>query len=142
MTHPLAIYTTPEKRSVLITIIDNRDGLNVIEESNEWIVLTLDQGLPVWVHENFINATGRTGTITGSNVNARSVPLIASGTVVGQLNKNQVVSIISQQKEWYRVQSPKHFKGWAKTADFITKPIISASNKPLNQGQVLSLIHI
>ena len=138
VTHPLAIYTTPEKRSVLITIIDNRDGLNVIEESNEWIVLTLDQGLPVWVHENFINATGRTGTITGSNVNARSVPLIASGTVVGQLNKNQVVSIISQQKEWYRVQSPKHFKGWAKTADFITKPIISASNKPLNQGQVAS----
>lgn len=121
-THPLAIYTNPAERSVLITIIDNRDDLNIVENSSEWLIVTLDSGMPVWVHENFIEVNGKDGRVTGSNVNARSVPLIASGTVVGQLNKNEAVDVLDQQKEWYRVQSPKRFKGWAKVSDYNSKP--------------------
>jgi len=125
--HPLAIYTDPAKRSVLVTILDDRDGIEIVSQDDDWVVVTRDAGLPVWVHENFIKIDGDRGDITGSNVNARSVPLIASGTVVGQLNKGERVVVLDTQNEWYRVQSPTRFRGWSKTGDFNAKPSVSVS---------------
>lgn len=130
--HPLAIYTNPAKRSVLITIVDKRDGLNIVERSSDWLIVTLDTGLPVWVHSNFINVNGSKGVVTGSNVNARSVPLISSGTVVGQLNKQEKVDVLDQKDEWYRVQSPTRFRGWAKRSEYNNPPAIESEAKTVS----------
>jgi len=135
--NPLSIYTDPAKRSVLIMIIENRDGLNVLESSKEWSVVSRDEGLPVWVHSNFIRVNNDKGTITGSNVNARSVPLVTSGTVVGQLNKDEVVDVLDQQKDWYRVQSPSRFKGWAKTAELNSDSANTSPQAAAPQDQAL-----
>ena len=135
--NPLSIYTDPAKRSVLIMIIENRDGLNVLETSKEWSVVSRDEGLPVWVHSNFIRVSNNRGTITGSNVNARSVPLVTSGTVVGQLNKDEVVDVLDQQKDWYRVQSPSRFKGWAKTAELNNDSANTTPQAAASQNEAL-----
>lgn len=136
ISHPLAIYTNPAKRSVLVTILDNRDGITLVERADDWVIVSREMGLPVWVHENFIDVNNKkadkNGTITGSSVNARSVPLIASGTVIGQLDKDEKVDVIDKQNEWYRIQSPARFKGWAKTSEFDTKPV--ATQEPTLAG--------
>ena len=108
--------------------------MNIVERSDDWLIVTLDKGLPVWVHKNFIVVKGRKGLVTGSNVNARSVPLISTGTVVGQLNKAETLKVLDQQDDWYRVQSPRRFKGWVKKAEYDTKPIIRERNDVVSQA--------
>ncbi|NND82372.1 MAG: hypothetical protein HKN50_08085 [Gammaproteobacteria bacterium] len=115
---PTAIYTNPKVRSVLIALIDDRSSLELVERDSNWVTVTSSVGFPVWVHGDFVSATNDMGTITGSAVNARSVPIITNGTVVGRLQKNEVVNILDKRKEWYRVVAPQRFKAFVKVADF------------------------
>ena len=115
---PIAVYTNPAKRSVLIAILDDRKHLNVVSSKAEWTEVTNHEGLPVWVHKNYIVVSNDIGTIKGNSVNARSVPLITNGTIVGRLNNNESVVVIDQQNAWYRVVSPSHFTAWVKTEDY------------------------
>jgi len=114
----IAVYTDPEIRSVLITIVDSKDQLNVISKDEEWTVVKSEIGFPVWVHSRFILVADDIGTITASDVNARSVPIITNGTIVGQLDRNETVAVLDKHDTWYRVTSPRHFQAWVKTEDF------------------------
>ncbi len=141
---PIAIFTNPSVRSVLITILDNADGLELVSEDTPWSVVNSRAGFPVWVSKNFIRSDGQYGTITGSSVNARSVPLVTTGSVVGRLNKGERVEMLDERGDWYRVMSPKRFRGWVKTDDLrasLGKPIGTTEayareeTKPENNGQ-------
>lgn len=138
----IAVFTNPAIRSVLITIIDNADDLELVSEDAPWSVVNSNNGLPVWVSKNFIAKDRNQGTVTGSSVNARSVPLVTSGSVVGRLNRGERVEILDERKDWYRVMSPKRFRGWVKTSDLLTslgKPAEveqrSISDEPNTQTQ-------
>lgn len=115
---PIALYTDPAIRSVLITIIDKRSSLDVLNKGNQWYTVSRKDGFPVWVHGDFLKVTGATGTVTGSAVNARSVPIVTNGTVVGKLEKGEKVTILDDRNNWYRIISPARFTAWAKTEDF------------------------
>jgi len=115
---PIAVFTNPAVRSVLISIIDNASTLQTVSEDKPWAVVTNTGGFPVWVNKNFISADGSNGVVTANSVNARSVPLITTGSVVGRLNKGEPVTIIDQRGDWYRINSPEYFKGWVKINDF------------------------
>lgn len=141
-TRPIALYTNPNKRPVLISILDNRNELTVIKTSPNWARVKSAKGLPVWVHQNFINVRNKKGTIKGSNVNARSVPLITNGSIVGRLNKGETVSILDKKNQWYRVTSPTRFVAWVKSEDMfdsdniasaepVKKPLVDS--KPINK---------
>lgn len=124
--HPkkqIAVYTNPNKRAVLISILDSPDDLEIIEQSEEWARVRNANGLPVWVHEDFISVKDTKGTITGNNVNARSVPLITTGTIVGRLTQGEPVEILAHQKQWYRVKSPASFIAWVKNKDLATSTL-------------------
>lgn len=116
----IAIFTNPAVRSVLITILNDTSGLDVTSQDQTWSVVSNNEGFPVWVSKNLIDKNGSQGVVTGSSVNARSVPLITTGSVVGRLNEGERVSIIDERDNWYRVHSPKRFKGWVKTDDLNT----------------------
>lgn len=115
----IAVYTDPSKRAVLISILDNHKGLTILDQAGKWTRVRNKSGLPVWVHQNFISVNGSKGTIKGERINARSVPLIARGTIVGSLNNGQSVVVLDQQKSWYRINSPASFEAWVKTEDLI-----------------------
>ncbi len=127
-TDPIAVYTNPAKRSVLITILTIRDQLNVVNTTPEWTEVTNDSGFPVWVHQDYIVVADDIGTIQGSSVNARSVPLITSGTIVGQLNDTETLAVLDKKNSWYRVMSPSRFKAWVKTDEFNRKPTPRSEN--------------
>ena len=137
---PAALYTNPKVRSVLISILDDRSSLKVIERGNEWLTVTSDTGFPVWVHQDYISVKGRKGSITGSAVNARSVPIITNGTVVGRLEKNEIVTVLDNRKEWYRIVAPVRFKAWVKADDYDRLPVekttvASAETKPESEPE-------
>jgi len=119
---PIAIYTDPAVRSVLIAIIDNRDELELVEKSETWSVVTSRVGFPVWVHGDYINVSDSHGVVKGDAVNARSVPIVTNGTIIGRLNRNEKVTVIDKRNEWFRVVAPTRFKAWVKGSDFNTTP--------------------
>lgn len=130
----IAVYTNPNKRAVLISILDSSDGLEIIKQSEKWARVRNADGLPVWVHEDFITVKGTKGTIIGNNVNARSVPLIRTGTIVGRLSQDAPVEVLARQKQWYRVQSPASFIAWVKNDDLtenMRTPSKPVQNTPL-----------
>lgn len=115
---PIAIYTDPEIRSVLIALVDKRSALKVVSQDDEWTVVTSDNGFPVWVHSRFIVVADDIGTLTGSEVNARSVPIITKGTIVGQLEKGETLAVLDKRDTWFRVKSPSRFQAWVKTSEY------------------------
>ncbi len=129
--NPIAVYTDPAKRSVLIAIIDIRDQLSVTNSGPKWTQVTNQNGFPVWVQENYLDVSNKIGTVKGNAVNARSVPLITNGTVVGRLNNGETLLVLDKKNSWYRVMSPSRFKAWVKTDEFkrsktpATKPATS-----------------
>ncbi len=115
---PIAVYTDPSKRSVLIAILDIRDQLVVSDSNAEWTKVRNAEGFPVWVHQDFIRITDDIGTIRGNAVNARSVPLITTGSIVGRLNNGEKLAVLDKRNQWFRVVSPNRFHAWVKTQDF------------------------
>jgi TPR repeat protein len=116
--NPIAVYTNPKKRSVLITMLDVRKQLTTIKTSPEWTQVSSDDGFPVWVHRDYIQVSDDIGTISGNGVNARSVPLITNGSIVGSLNNDETLAVLDKKNAWYRVMSPSRFKAWVKTDEF------------------------
>ncbi|GAA6138013.1 hypothetical protein NBRC116583_17600 [Arenicella sp. 4NH20-0111] len=129
----IAVFTDPSIRSVLITMLENAAELKVVSEDDKWSIVESNKGLPAWVSKNFIRADGARGVVTGNSVNARSVPLITSGSIVGRLNRNETVAILDSRGEWYRIRSPKRFKGWVKSNELLlASPNIKRPTPPLN----------
>lgn len=128
---PLALYTNPAIRSVLITIQDSNHKIEVIKRGKKWTSVRITDGFPVWVHGDFIKTQNDYATLIGDSVNARSVPIITQGTVVGKLNKGEKLLIVDAQGDWYRVISPVRFKAWVKTdnLDQLPKTIITQAVK-------------
>jgi len=120
-TNPIAVYTNPSPRAVLIAILDVRNQLNVISSTSEWTKVSHPNGFPVWVHRDFVDVSDDIGVITGNSVNARSVPLLTNGSIVGKLNTGETLSILDTRDEWYRLMSPRRFNAWVKTEDFNLK---------------------
>ena len=114
----IAIYTNPAIKPLLITIAKSKEDINVLAEQDKWLKINSKIGLPVWTHQDFIEINGNIGTITGTNVNSRSVPMITRGSIVGRLNKKEQVRVIEQKGEWVRILSPNRFKGWIKKYDY------------------------
>lgn len=140
LNNPIALYTNPAKRSVLISIFDFREQLTIVDIRPEWTEVSSIDGFPVWVHRDFIDVSDDIGTISGNSVNARAVPLLTSGTIVGRLNNDEIVIVLDKKDSWYRVSSPSHFKAWVKTDEFDRNKTLTtiaqdpiANNTTINQ---------
>lgn len=126
---PIALFTNPQVRSVLIAIINNPNNLNVRSSNAEWSVVDSKIGFPIWIHGDFLRVNNNRGVITGQTVNARSVPIITKGTIVGSFNQGETVRILTKRGEWYRVISPLRFKAWVKTDDLKQAKKIAVTSK-------------
>jgi len=133
---PIAIYTDPDIRSVLIAIVDDREELELVSQDDVWTIVTSEQGFPVWIHSRFIVVADDIGTITATNVNARSVPIITNGTIVGQVDKGETMAVLDSRDNWFRVVSPKSFQAWVKTSEFDAAPTVSEPEQVTLQAEV------
>ena len=92
-------------------------------------------GFPVWVHGDFIMVDGNIGIITGTSVNARSVPIVTQGTVVGKLNKDELLNVVEDRDGWFRVLAPKRFQAWVKTSDLRREALVTSNASALETKQ-------
>jgi uncharacterized protein YgiM (DUF1202 family) len=122
---PVAIYTDPKIRSVLIAIINDQTDLTITRAGSQWSSVKSNKGIPVWVRGDYLkldrplaNNDSVLGRVTGDNVNTRSVPIVSSGTLVGRLNKGERLRVIDSRGKWYQVIGPTRFTAWVKTRDF------------------------
>lgn len=125
----IALYTNPAIRSVLIAILDDRESLQEIDRGEKWVTVQNSEGFPVWVHGDFLEVNDDIGVVSGQSVNARSVPIITNGTVVGKLKQDEILTVLDQRKGWYRVTAPERFKAWVKVADMNSVQIGADSGK-------------
>lgn len=127
---PIALYTNPQQRAVLIAIVDERDHISVQRESGPWSIVRSNVGFPVWVHGDFILVDGEIGKVTGASVNARSVPIVTNGTVVGKLKKDEWLEVVDRRDDWFRVVAPPRFIAWVKTSDLERQEKIAKQTAP------------
>jgi len=130
----IKVFPNPEIDGDLIPTADITDGIKISKRSGEWTSINSTKGFPVWVHGDFVKVKNKRGTITGSNVNARSKPNVANGAIVGRLNKGETLQIISDNGTWYRLNSPARFVAWVKTQDLdsLAKPKQASNNSTEN----------
>jgi len=130
---PIALYTNPSIQSFLIFTIDDRSNLEIVSSTDQWVNVRYKNGIPAWVHQDLVSVSGSQATLIASSVNARAVPLIVRGNIIGRLNKGDKVEVISQLKEWFRITSPASFTAWVKTADFKKTTSSQTANASLPQ---------
>jgi len=126
----IALYTDPSIRSLLISIADDSSKLRLIKKSGDWSHVKHEEGFPVWVHTDFLSVSDDHASVLGNNVNARSIPMIVRGSIVGQLNKSDRVRILNLVGEWYRIVSPTRLTAWVRSSDY-HKP--AKDNGPTSQ---------
>ena len=111
-------------RGSRVTILEDREG---------WLKIVLPENEDSWVSAQFVEkGVGDVGTITGDAVNVRFDP-VASGEVLGQLNRGFQVRIVEEREGWYRVKPLPGAIGWISSdfvkelpAEVVVTPTISA----------------
>jgi len=113
----IAVYNRPDKNSMLVSIIPAEANISVVKTTNDWVQVSVADGFPVWVYKNFVKTDGVMATVTGDNVNARAVPLVLRGSVVGQLFKGAELKVLETQDKWVRLQSQADFTAWVERTE-------------------------
>jgi len=125
---PIPVFTNPAIRPILITILDSSETIRAIEEQNEWIKIQSTDGLPAWIHQDFLKVRNGIGTVNGNNVNIRAVPLLTNGSKIGQLDSGEQVTVIRKKDNWYNIVSPNGLTAWVKSTAYNEAIELLASN--------------
>ncbi len=110
------------KKGDKVTIVGKRQG---------WYKVRLPKTIPVYVHYELVQRrTEPAGIVKGSRVNARAKPNIKA-TLVGQLNKGEIVTIRGLKNEWLEITPTANCSAWIST-DFIdyVKPGLAKEPEP------------
>jgi len=91
--------------------------LKVITENAGWAQVLIPTPLNVWVYGRYVEQTGDSAQIRGSQVRARSLPSTsAASTILGIFDNNVPVTVISKEGDWIRVSVRDSIPAWVKTA--------------------------
>ena len=128
----IAIYTRPDKNSMLVSIVPKNTNISVVKTEEKWLKISVANGLPVWVHRDFVESNGDLATITGNNVNARAVPLVLRGSVIGQFFEGTQLPVLETQEKWIRLQSTADFTAWIERSELAQSLIASTPSDQKN----------
>lgn len=89
------------------------DKLVVVNEKADWLEVILPPNAPCWILKKFVEAKGENkGMVKSGRVNARSSAAISDNNVIGQINLDAEVTILKEEKEWYKISPLPYFTGW------------------------------
>ena len=91
----------------------NRDAdVEVISQIYDWYKIKLPPKTPSFIKKDFATMIDdKTAKVSGDNVNIRLRP-DTSSAIVGRVNKDEVVSILEDKGEWYRIEPASSTFGW------------------------------
>ncbi len=121
---------------------NKNDRLEVVKEHFGWYKVRLPAEAPAYIKKSFTvllpedkNPGSRTAKVEKENVNIRLGPGL-NYTLIGKADKNEIISIVSETPDWYRIQPTQNCFGWI-NKQFVDKaavltvppPVVKAGQK-------------
>jgi uncharacterized protein YgiM (DUF1202 family) len=114
--------------SEVICKVDKGEPLDVSSELYDWYKISLPQAAPSFIKKDFVTLSkdGKIAKVSADFVNIRLRPDISS-PILGKVNKDEIVDILQDKGDWYRIKPVKNSFGW------IHKSFVSESRKDITK---------
>ncbi|MFH0913185.1 MAG: SH3 domain-containing protein [Candidatus Omnitrophota bacterium] len=98
--------------SKIICKINKGDLVEVVQELYEWYKIRLPKRAPSFIHKNLVLLLGEgTARVLKNNVNIR-LSADESSWILGKVNKNEVINIVGESGDWYKIEPVNNSFGW------------------------------
>ena len=98
--------------SKIICIANNGEPVEVIKESYGWYKIRLPKTAPSFIKKNLVGLVDKkTAKVIKDNVNIRLRP-DESSPILGKADKNEVINIVEERGEWYKIEPLNNSFGW------------------------------
>jgi len=106
---------------------DKATCLDIIEEKYGWYKIRLPKHAPSFIRSDFLLIIDKnTAKVSKSKVNIR-LRAAEDSPILGRVDKDTLVTIISEDKGWYRIEAPGSSFGWV-NKQFIKVPCTNAKS--------------
>ena len=97
----------------LLKLLLRGTPIKIIGHRQQWARVQIPGPLNVWVYGRYVNQQGDTARIQGTQVRARSMPSTTrSSAILGLLDGNTPVTVISKEGDWIRVSVRDVVAAW------------------------------
>jgi len=116
--------------AAVICVLNKSEKIEVISEFFEWYKIRLPKNAPSYISKRFVACVDeapqtlcRNGRVINNKVNVRLKPS-ESSAILAKLNKTDQVSILSEEKGWYKIEPVASSHGWVhkKFVDKLPEP--------------------
>jgi N-acetylmuramoyl-L-alanine amidase len=159
-TDELNVRSGPSLNDDIVTTLNKGDLYPVLKAQGDWIQIQLSNGQKGWVANYLVSVTeestasqvesvqaktkevSKTAIITVNSLNVRSEPSL-NGNILGKLQKNDTVKIISESNDWIEITHNGQ-SGWI-SSQYIqennSEEIVNKSNIETITSGELSILH-
>ena len=97
----------------LLKLLMRGTPIKIIGHRQQWARVQISGPLNVWVYSRYVNQQGDAARIQGTQVRARSMPSTSrSSAILGLLDGNTPVTVISKEGDWIRVSVRDVVAAW------------------------------
>jgi len=98
--------------SKIICAVNKGEPVEVIRESYGWYKIRLPKAAPSFIRKNLVTLIDeKTVKVIKDNVNIRLNPS-ESSPILGRAGKNEVINILGDRGEWYKIEPLNNSFGW------------------------------
>ncbi|MCX5696091.1 MAG: SH3 domain-containing protein [Candidatus Omnitrophica bacterium] len=136
--------------AAVLSVLDKGERLEVILEQYEWYKVRLPKSLALYIKKSLATCIKYTESqpaapttlsikqcvsakVLGERVNIRSKPS-ESAPIVGVADRNEIVNVISELGDWYKIEPIQNSFGWVHKR-FINKASVLTSAQTLKPAQ-------
>lgn len=143
--------------AAVLAVLEKGEWVEVVLERYDWYKIRLPKSLPVYIKKNLADCTKYTkdssllstgsaikqclsAKVSANRVNIRAKPS-ESAPIVGIAAKDEIVNIISEPGDWYKIKPTQNSFGWVHKK-FIHKvsPLASPSNTSQLTQDIISAL--
>lgn len=98
--------------SEIICKVNKAERLEIVKEYYEWYRVRLPKSVNLYIKKDFVNLIDeKSARVNKNNVNIRLKPSTNS-VIVGKANKDELVKIIEEEADWYKIEATSNCFGW------------------------------
>jgi len=98
--------------SEIIYKVNKNERLEIISESYDWYKIRLPKSAPSFIKKDLVSPIDeKSAKAIKDNVNIR-IKADESSSIVGKAQKNEVVSILRDRGDWYKIEPVNNSFGW------------------------------
>lgn len=106
------VRTDSTTGSRIICTLNKGEQVEVTRELYEWYKIKLPKTAPSFIRKDLVTLIdGKTAKVTKDNVNVRFAP-DESSAILGKADINEVINIISETPQWYKIEPVDNCFGW------------------------------